>query len=144
MGFATSKGGLLLIHTINVVMTEGVAGIAFQDGGHELHVPGHGLHFHLSPERRACVARSVGVIRRGSIFDFVFVEWTHEDKGHETKEATVLLATLLKGESNRMLLGSLLFVLIETVRTGRLSEVVVENSLLVDEVVRGLVASKLW
>lgn len=144
MGLATSEGGLLLIDTIYVVMTEGVARVAFQDGGHELHVPGHGFYFHLSPERCACVARSVGDIRRGGVFDFVFVERTHEDIGHEPKEAAVLLATLLKGDGNWMLLGGLLFVLIETERTGRLSEVVVENSLLVDEVVSGLVASKLW
>lgn len=144
MGLATSQSGLFLVDTINVVMTEGIAGVACEDGGHELHVPGHGLDFHLSPKRRACIARSVGVIRRGSIFDFVFVERTHEDIGHEPKEATVLLATLLKGEGNRMLLGGLLFVLIETERTGRLSEVVVKNGLLIDEVVRGLVSSKLW
>ena len=43
-----------------------------------------------------------------------------------------------------MLLGGLLFVLIETERTGRLPEVVIKDCLLVDEVVRGLVASKLW
>ena len=135
MGLATSKGGLLLIDTIYIVMTEGVAGVAFQDGSHELHVTGHGFHFHLSPKRCACITRSVGVIRSGGSLDFVFVQRTHEDIGHETKEASVLLATLLKGEVNRMLLGGLLFVLIETERTGRLSEVVVKNGLLVDEVV---------
>ena len=48
----------------------------------------------------------------------------------------MLLAALLKGEGNRMLLGGLLFVLIETERTGRQSDVVVKNGLLVDEVVR--------
>ncbi len=47
----------------------------------------------------------------------------------------MLLAALLKGEGIRVLLGCLLFVLIETERTGRLSEVVVENGLLVDVVV---------
>lgn len=135
MCLATCKGGLFLIDTIYVVMTERVAGVAFQDGCHELHVPGHGLNFNLSPERRACVARSVGDIRRGGIFDFGFVERTHEDIGHETKEATVLLAALLKGESDRVLLGGLLFVLIETERTGRHSEVIVKNGLLVDEVI---------
>ena len=144
MCFATSEGGLLLVDTINVVVTERVAGVAFQDGCHELHVPGHGLDFHLSPKRRACVARSVGDIRRGGCFDFVLVERTHEDIGHEPKEASVLLAALLKGECNRMLLGGLLFVLIETERTGRLPEVVIKDCLLVDEVVSGLVASKLW
>ena len=144
MCLATSKGGLFLIDTIYVVMTEGIAGVAFEDGCYELHVTRHGLDFHLSPKRCACITRSVVDIRRGGVFDFVFVQRTHEDIGHETKEASVLLATLLKGEGNRMLLGGLLFVLIETERTGRLSEVVVKNGLLVDEVVRGLVASKLW
>ena len=135
MGLAACEGGLFLVDTIYVVMTEGVAGVAFEDGCHELHVPGHGFYFHLSPERCACVARSVGDIRRGGVFDFVLVERTHKDIGHETKEATVLLAALLKGEGNRVLLGGLLFVLIETERTGRLSEVIVKNGLLVDEVI---------
>lgn len=47
----------------------------------------------------------------------------------------MLLAALLKGEGNRVLLGGLLFVLIETERTSRLSEVVVKNGLLIDEVI---------
>lgn len=135
MGLATSEGGLLLVDTINVVMTEGVAGVAFENGSHELYVTRHGLHFHLSPKRGACVARSVGDIWRGGSLYFVFVERTHEDIRHETKEAAVLLATLLKGEGNGVLLGGLLFVLIETERTGRPSEVVVENGLLIDEVI---------
>lgn len=47
----------------------------------------------------------------------------------------MLLAALLKGEGDRVLLGGLLFVQIETERTGRPSEVVVKNGLLVDEVI---------
>lgn len=50
MGLATSEGGLLLVDTIYVVMTEGIAGVAFQDGCHELHVTRHGLNLDLSPK----------------------------------------------------------------------------------------------
>lgn len=65
MGLATSEGGLLLVDTINVVMTEGIAGVAFQDGGYELHVTRHGLDFHLSPKGGTLIAKVVRVIRRG-------------------------------------------------------------------------------
>ena len=90
MGLAASKGGLLFVDTINVVMTERIAGIAFEDGGHELHVPGHGLYFYLSPKGGTLIAKVVGVIRRGGRLDFLFVQRTHEDIGHKTKEAVML------------------------------------------------------
>ena len=82
MGPATSEGGLFLVDTINVVMTKGVAGIAFEDGGHELHVPGHGLHFHLTIKANARVAKFVRVIRSTSCVDFIFIQWTHLYIGH--------------------------------------------------------------
>ena len=77
----------------------------------------------------------VGVIREHGIPYLCIVDRLNSNIGLQALVACVLLGTFSESEGNGMLLGGLLFVIIEAERAGRLSEVVVEDSLLVDEVV---------